>query len=214
MYRILDTETASLSGGVVEIAWIDVDQDLNTLSSFRSLVNPERPIESGASDVHGIYDKDVSDAPKLSELQAVWGSAPRLICHNAPFDVRMIKGQLNLEGSLCTLALSRLYLKEVANHKLQTLRQHFGLPENAAHSALGDVETTLGVLRNLVPLSGVSLQTLWDRSQEPKMLAKMPFGLHKGKAMSKVPREYRNWLLQQPELPKDLKFTLEKLSIL
>lgn len=213
MYRILDTETASLSGGVVEIAWIDIDEDLNVVSRFRSFVNPEKPIEAGASAIHGILDKDVAQSPKLRDLTTYWGfEPPRLIGHNAPFDIRMVKKDLSISEHLCTLALSRIYVKGVDNHKLQTLRQHFGLPENAAHSALGDVETTLGLLKHLVQLSGVSLQTLWDRGQEPKMLAKMPFGLHKGKVFSKVPKDYRDWLLQQDDLPKDLKFTLEKLK--
>lgn len=188
MFRIFDTETASLSGGVVEIAWINIDKDLNVLSQFRSLVNPERPIELAASGIHGIYDDDVQDAPKLADLIPAWGTTPvKVIAHNATFDVRMVFRTLPVEGSLCTLALSRHLLPEAENHRLQTIRQYFSLPENTAHSAVGDVETTLGVLRHLVELSGVDLTTLYDRAQEPKMLTKMPFGIHKGKSIKNVP---------------------------
>ena len=215
MFRIFDTETASLAGGVVEIAWIDIDKDLNVLSQFRSFVTPERPIELAASGIHGIYDDDIQDAPTLADLLPEWGVTPaKVIGHNAPFDVRMVFRTLPVEGNLCTLALSRRLLPEAENHKLQTIRQLLGLPENTAHSALGDVETTLGVLRHLVELSGVDLTTLYDRAQEPKILTKMPFGIHKGKSIKNVPLDYREWLLAQTELPRDLRYTLEKLRVL
>lgn len=215
MFRILDTETASLSGGVVEIAWIDVDKDLNVLQTFRSFVNPERPIDSGASTVHGIFDCDVQDARPLHEFKADWGTDPaKVIGHNVKFDLRMLNKTFPVEGSLCTLALARQLVRDSENHKLQTLRAHFGIAENVAHSAAGDTATTLEVLKRLVILSNVTVTTLWERSQLPKMVQKMPFGKHKGMAISKMPSAYRTWLLNQSDLDKDLRYTLEKLSTL
>lgn len=215
MFRIFDTETASLSGGVVEIAWVDIDEDLNELSHFRSLVNPERSIEESASQIHGIYDNDVKDAPTLRQLVSVWGDGPhRLIGHNVGFDLRMVRGSLPCGDSMCTLALARRYVSDCENHKLQTLADFFQTPVGTAHNALDDVRTTAKVLKHLVELSGVSLGTLWDRAQEPKMLVKMPFGLHKGKKITSIPKQYRGWLLQQSDLHKDLRYTLERLSVL
>ena len=46
MYTILDTETASLQGGVVELALLHIDTELNVLGEFHTRVNPERPKES------------------------------------------------------------------------------------------------------------------------------------------------------------------------
>lgn len=68
LYHILDTETASLQGGVCEIAWLVVDDNLDVQSEFCSLVNPEIPISEGAKAVHGISDEDVADKPTLAQI--------------------------------------------------------------------------------------------------------------------------------------------------
>jgi exodeoxyribonuclease X len=213
MYRILDTETASLQGGVVEIAWVDIDEDLNVQHTFGSFVNPERSIEPAASSIHGIFDVDVATKPILSEFKPQWGAEPaKVIGHNVAFDIRMLNRTFPVDGTLCTLSLARKLVPNSENHRLQTLRQLFNIPENTAHSASGDIQTTLEVLRNLVTLSGVPLSTLWERAQVPKMVMRMPFGKYKGVAMLKVPPVYRNWLKQQDNLDKNLKFTLDKLE--
>lgn len=208
---ILDTETSSLQGGVCEIAWLRVDQDLNVLSEFHSFVNPERPIEDGARAVHGITDADVEFAPVMSEIATNLQGELHIVCHNASFDMRMVKPHIVPKRTLCTLELARTYIKGTTNHKLETLQKELCLPEQKSHSALGDVHTTRDLLAHILPLTGVSLEILFQRQAEPKLLSKMPFGKHKGKPMLQVPRDYRAWLLTQ-EIDKNLKFTLGKLQ--
>ena len=211
MYTILDTETASLQGGVVELALLHIDTELNVLGEFHTKVNPERPIEPGAFAVHGISDADVADAPTLAQIPEL-SLVTHAVAHNYPFDSRMLKGHLKAEASLCTLSLSRQYLKGTANHKLENLKQELGLPDQKSHSALGDVYTTLDLLRHLLPLTGVPLDTLFKRAAQPKMIHRMTFGKHKGLLISQVPADYRAWLLGQENLDKDLKYTLERLK--
>jgi DNA polymerase III epsilon subunit-like protein len=208
---IIDVETASLHGGVVELAYLKVDCELNVLDEFCARVNPERPIDPGAQAVHGIGDADVADCPTLAEVTANF-SEPVVWCgHNASFDVRMLTPHITPKQQLCTLALSREFIKGTTNHKLATLKDELKLPEQKSHSALGDVHTTRDLLLlHILPLSGVNLQTLLDRADQPKLLAKMPFGVHKGKIILRVPKDYRNWMLAQSDIPKDLRFTLEK----
>lgn len=211
MYTILDVETSSLQGGVVELAMLTIDDDLNVVDEFHSLVNPERPIEPGAFAVHGISDDDVKDAPTLAEIREL-AAVSYVIAHHAAFDMRMLTGYINPGYSLCTLALARQYLKNVTNHKLETLQRELDLPPQKSHSALGDVHTTRDLLNVLVPMSGVALATLFKRAAQPKLIHVMPFGKYKGSLMAKVPAEYRAWLLTQSNLDKDLKYTLEKLK--
>ena len=211
MYTILDTETASLQSGVVELAMLHIDAELNVLGEFHTKVNPERPIEPGAFAVHGISDADVADAPTLAQIPEL-SLVTHAVAHNYPFDSRMLKGRLNAEASLCTLSLSRQYLKGAANHKLENLKRELGLPDQKSHSALGDVYTTLDLLRHLLPLTGVPLDTLFKRAAQPKLIHRMTFGKHKGLLISQVPADYRSWLLGQENLDKDLKYTLEKLK--
>lgn len=209
--QIIDTETASLQGGVAELAILTIDHNLEVVDEFYTRVNPERPIEPGAFAVHGISDLDVVDCPTLAQIKQL-SAVDRAIGHNINFDLRMLSGHVKVQASLCTLALARRYVKGTTNHKLETLQHELSLPEQKSHSALGDVYTTLDLLRHILPLTGVSLETLFDRAMEPKMLHTMTFGKHKGKPMAKVPADYRAWLLAQPSLDKDLKYTLERLK--
>lgn len=209
---ILDTETASLNGGVCQIAWLHIDNDLNILDSFESLVNPERPIEEGAQAVHGISDEDVRFSPTLAEVVKQLPSEWLMAAYNVSFDLRMIKSAITPTGSFCVLKLARQLITGTTNHKLEVLQKELNLPEQKSHSALGDVHTTLDVLRHCLTLTDVPLATLIARQQEPEMLSKMPFGKHKGVPMIRVPRQYRDWLLGQSNLSPDLKFTLEKLK--
>jgi len=211
-YHILDTETASLKGGVVELAYLEVDKDLNIISEFVQRTNPERPIEPGAQAIHGISDDDVKDCQTLEQTCAAIGlSSISLIAHNAAFDARMIGKVVEVRRSLCTLDLARQYVVGTTNCKLETLQRELDLPKRDSHSALGDVHTVRDLLLHILVVSGLPMETLFDRQDKPRILTTMPIGKHKGKLMLKVPRDYRAWLLEQPDLEKNLKFTLEKL---
>lgn len=190
---------------------LTIDNDLNVVKEFHSLINPERPIEPGAFAVHGISNDDVKDSPTLAQIRELT-EVNHVVAHNASFDLRMLTGYINPGYSLCTLALARQYVKGTTNHKLETLQRELNLPPQKSHSALGDVHTTLDLLKVLVPLAGVGLETLFKRAAQPKLVHKMPFGKYKGALVAKVPAEYRAWLLGQGNLDKDLKYTLEKLK--
>lgn len=66
----IDLETTGINLGtdrIVEIAIVKILPDGNK-SIKRKLVNPEMPIPSGASDIHGITDDMVKDAPTFSQI--------------------------------------------------------------------------------------------------------------------------------------------------
>ena len=212
MPHIIDTETASLHGGVCELAVLEIDNDLNVVQEFLSRVNPERPIDPGAFAVHGISDADVEYSPTLKDLGHQLSQVTHAAAHNYPFDARMLKGHLNVEQSLCTLALARQYIKGTTNHKLETLKVELGFPDQKSHSALGDVYTTLDLLRHVRDLAGVDLPTLFERASAPKIIHRITFGKHKGKLVTSLPVDYRNWLLAQEGLEANLRYTLEKLK--
>lgn len=211
LYHILDTETASLKGGVCEIAWLVVDDNLEVKSEFCSLVNPERPIDPGAQAVHGISEADVADKPTLKQIADEHLPEPIVIVgHNCAFDIRMVKEHIKVSESICTLALARKYIKGTTNHKLETLQTELKFPEQKSHSALGDVYTARDLLLHLNSKFEVTLQSALADSKIPRLVHLMPFGKHKGRALLQIPRDYREWLLQQ-ELDKDLRFSLEKI---
>ena len=214
-YLITDTETVGLNppeapaSGVVEVAWAEIDPvTLEIRDEFVSRVNPGCPIHPQASAVHGIYDNDVVDERTLTEVFTPKGPTIN-IGHNSSFDVRFLSSCYeNLVGSLCTLALARQYVKGSANHKLGTLVQHLGLAGGKAHSALGDVHSTVQLLRVLVDMAGRDLPTLVAAARKPKQIHVMPFGLHKGKTILNLPTHYILWFLDR-EIDQDLRLSLE-----
>ena len=211
-YRIGDVETAGFKGpdetgsGVVEVAWVELDEYCNPLAHFESRCNPGRPIEDGAFQAHGISNADVMFKPELETVFANhWGSDPVVfIAHNKQFDLKFLAHAIPiLSGSLCTLALARQYITSSPNHKLQGLREHLGLEGGSAHSALGDCYTTLSLLKYVMALTERTLPELVKLDEKPKILTEMPFGTHKGKRFSDLPKSYLEWMLSV-DMPADV----------
>lgn len=212
-YRLFDTETTGLAGAkACEIAWIDLDQDLNVLGTFRSLVNPQKPIEPGAQAIHGISDAMVAESPTIETLLADWPKPFVALGHNVAFDLRVIGEHVEWNGVVCTLNLARHYIKGTANHKLENLKNELKLSEQASHSALGDCFTCLEVLQYIINLTGRSFLELQQLESKPRLMEKMPFGKFKGLLMRDVPRWYRDYMLAQPDLHRDIRFTFERLN--
>jgi DNA polymerase-3 subunit epsilon len=102
---ILDTETTGLetSDGhrIIEIGCVELIDRRLSGSHFHQYVNPEREIEDGALEVHGISREFLRDKPVFAEvaddlLEFVEGA--ELIIHNAPFDIGFLDFELSLLG--------------------------------------------------------------------------------------------------------------------
>lgn len=215
-YLIVDTETSGL-GSVVracEIAWVTVDENLKVLDEQVHLTDPQIVIDPGAIAIHGITNEQVAGFPSNSDICAKMPQ-PFVWCgHNSSYDQRVIAEHVTFNGNLCTLALARRWLPNTTNHKLATLQKELGLSEQKSHSALGDCRTTLELLKVLLDKSGRTLPALVELESKPKMLPKMIFGKYRGKTFDQIPKSYRDWMLAQIDLHKDLRYTLEKLEIL
>lgn len=218
-YKIADTETAGFRGpdekgsGVVEIAWIEIDEELNELDRRVSLINPGRPIEEGAQGAHGISDADVAFAPALERWYPNnWDESPTVVaCHNRSFDLKFLSPYIPwLAGSLCTLELARQYIPEAPNHKLGTLAEFLGLPAGTAHRADGDCETTLHLLRHIMTITGRTLPDLVKLATKPKAIPVMPFGKYKGRAFHALPTDYLDWIIERAmDMPPDVLLSAE-----
>lgn len=215
-YLVNDVESVGLNppaapaSGVVEVAWALIDPiSLLVTDEFVSLVNPGCEIAPQASAIHGIYEHHLVDAKPLEEVFAIKGPTVS-IGHNTSFDLKFLAPHYeNLVGSLCTLSLARQYVKGSANHKLGTLADHLGLKKGVAHSAMGDVHTTVELLRYLVNESGRTLEQLVAAARKPKIIHQMPFGKHKGMMVMDLPLSYVRWFLEQ-EIDHDLRKSLEQ----
>ncbi len=100
---ILDTETTGLDPAlghrVIEIAGVEMANRRLTGNTFHRYLNPERAIDAGAQQVHGLTDEMLADKPKfkdvVEELLAFIRGA-ELIIHNAPFDVAFLNREFDL----------------------------------------------------------------------------------------------------------------------
>lgn len=100
---ILDTETTGINPKeghrVIEIGCVEMIDRKLTGRHYHVYINPERVVEQGAIDVHGITNEYLEDKPVFAQIAGEFIEFIRgaeLVIHNAPFDV----GFLNHEFSL------------------------------------------------------------------------------------------------------------------
>lgn len=218
---VTDTETAAMAGPIIDLALIEIDENLDIIGTYESLVDPQVPIAPAAQVVHGISQAMVEDAPTMAELLERDGnpfgveSGIVVIGHNVQFDCRML-AQANLlpedYTKVCTLRMARNMWpdlnEERENHKLGTLAIMFGLETGPAHRAMGDAVTCLNLLRYMAKdvNSFEELMTLGTRTLS--LETKIGFGKHKGMKLKDLPTSYVDWLCKQSDMDPDLKAAL------
>ncbi|HTU56739.1 MAG TPA: DNA polymerase III subunit epsilon [Acetobacteraceae bacterium] len=182
---LLDTETTGLDPAlghrVIEIAAIELSNELPTGEFFHRLLDPGRPVPAEATAIHGFGDADLAGQPRFAEvapeLLAFLGEDP-IIAHNAPFDFAFLDAELLRSGlspldrgrMVDTLALAKSLFPGLPN-TLDALCRRFAidLAERSTHNALLDcrllaavyVELTGGRQRGLVlePASSAPLMS-------------------------------------------------------
>jgi len=138
----LDTETTGLESKlghrIIEIAAVEMINRTLTGRRFHNYLNPDRKVEAGALQIHGLTDDFLQDKQKFfditNELLEFIDDA-ELIMHNAPFDVGFLNNELGLA-------------------KLQPL-------ENYCHS----ITDTLKIAKELHPGKRNNLNALCERYQ-------------------------------------------------
>jgi len=155
---IFDLETTGISVGkdrIVEICILKVNPDASR-ESKTWLVNPEMPIPKESSEVHGIYDADVKDAPKFREI------APKIMeiingtdlggFNSNRFDVPLLAEELLRADIDFDLSKFRLVDAQTIYHKMEprnlsaAYQFYCGKTLENAHSAEADVLATFEVL--------------------------------------------------------------------
>ena len=216
-----DTETTGVktTDKVVEIAWKQVNPEtLEVITEGYSLINPQMDIPVDSSAVHGIMTADVANAPTIEEYMAGEGKILTsenviLVFHNANFDVRFLQPYLHeTTQSLCTLKCARQLFPDSPNHKQATLALYLGyqVDRSKAHSADGDLDVLMFIIKHLCEKRGVALPGLLEVQCEARRNTTFPFGKHKGKKPSEVDVGYCQWALKTLEnLDADLRAALE-----
>lgn len=149
-FVVLDTETTGLEAReghrIIEIGCVEMLGRQVTERHFHQYINPERAVDQGAFEVHGISNEMLADKPKFAQivddfLKFVEGST--LIIHNASFDMgfldaelkRLDKGCMNdyIDGVVDSLMMAREMFPGKRNN-LDALCDRLGV--NNAHRQL------------------------------------------------------------------------------
>jgi DNA polymerase III subunit epsilon len=100
---ILDTETTGLDPAlghrIIEIAAVEICNRRFTDRHYQQYINPQREIDAGAMEVHGISSEFLADKPKFRDIAGTFidfVAGAELIIHNAPFDVGFLDHELAL----------------------------------------------------------------------------------------------------------------------
>jgi DNA polymerase III subunit epsilon len=102
---ILDTETTGLSPKqghrIIEVGCIEMVGRKLTGNHFHRYINPERVVEQGAIDVHGITNEFLTDKPvfkMIADELFDYLDGAELVIHNAPFDMGFLNHEFKLLG--------------------------------------------------------------------------------------------------------------------
>lgn len=158
---ILDTETTGLEPAeghrIIEIGCVELMDRRLTDRRYQVYINPEREIDAGAIEVHGITNEQLATKPRFADiaqdfLEFIKGA--ELIIHNAPFDIGFINHELkrmaNGKAPLCidnlctvvdTLKLAR-GMHPGQKNDLDSLCRRYSVDNThrALHGALLDAE--------------------------------------------------------------------------
>ncbi|MEP7182363.1 MAG: DNA polymerase III subunit epsilon [Betaproteobacteria bacterium] len=155
---ILDTETTGLDSKqghrIIELAGLEVVNRRATGRTVHFYLDPEREIDAGATEVHGMTWDDLKGKPRFRDVAADFLEIARgaeWIIHNAPFDIAFLDVEFALAGLpasrdvfgglVDTLALARETFPGKRN-SLDALCERFGV-DNAhrtLHGALLDAQ--------------------------------------------------------------------------
>ena len=169
MFAIIDLETCGgkfdyPKGRITEICII-IHDGLQVTEKFSTLINPECYISSLYTNITGITNEMVANAPKFHEIAQTILSLTEnrtFVAHNVIFDYNFIKSEFSFLGyafereKLCTVKLSRKLIPGKKTYSLGPLCESLGIKNSARHRAEGDAIATSKLFDILLQIKGNS----------------------------------------------------------
>jgi len=161
-FSVIDFETTGTTPNksrAIEIGIVRVE-NLKITETFQSLFNPGVYIPPFISQLTGIENDDIFDAPKFEDLsqdikEFIDGSI--LVGHNLQFDFAFLKSEFEQADILlpkmeqvCTLKLSRRLFPKLKSKALGNMAKHLRVRHKNVHRALGDATVTAKILIKLI----------------------------------------------------------------
>jgi DNA polymerase-3 subunit epsilon len=156
---VLDTETTGLDPSqghrVIEIGCVEIINRKLTNRHFHCYLNPDRDIDAGAIEVHGITPAFLADKPRFYQIESeflAFVDGAELVIHNAPFDIAFLNAELARSDStntsmdsFCTVLDSLVLARQRhpgQRNNLDALCKRYGIDntQRELHGALLDAE--------------------------------------------------------------------------
>jgi DNA polymerase-3 subunit epsilon len=100
---VLDTETTGLEPSeghrIIEIGCVELIDRRISGNTYHQYIQPDRQIDAGAIEVHGITNESLADKPRFADIAAeflAFIKGAELVIHNAPFDVGFIDHEFRM----------------------------------------------------------------------------------------------------------------------
>jgi DNA polymerase-3 subunit epsilon len=223
---IIDLETTGIdlaTDKIVEIAIVKLMPD-GTIQKKRKLVNPQKPIPQASSNVHGITDEMVRDAPAFkqiaNEIKQFLNNCDLGGYNSNRFDIPMLVEEFLRGGLDFSMEGRKLIDVQKIFHTMEqrTLSAAYKFYCNKildnAHSAEADASATLEVLHAQIeryPQLGLTIETILSCIGEDDCVdfarrmvivdgvEVFNFGKHKGKSVAEILRiepQYYDWMMK------------------
>jgi DNA polymerase-3 subunit epsilon len=161
LYAIVDIETTGhgqKGQKITEISALIFDGK-KVIDEFTSLVNPEQNIPTFITNLTGITNAMVRNAPKFYEIAKKVEDITKgtiFVAHNVNFDYNIIHAEFKSLGfdfkrkKLCTVRLTRKIIPGLPSYSLGNICTAEKIPINGRHRAKGDAEATAELFRRLL----------------------------------------------------------------
>ena len=160
LYAVIDVETTGkgiLGNRITEICVVML-QGNKIKDKYTTFVNPEQLIPAFITELTGIDDAMVCNAPKFHQIAdhiAQMTSGAIFVAHNVSFDYNVIRneykniGQDYTRKKLCTVKLSRKLIPGLPSYSLGKLCKSLSIPLIGRHRAEGDTDATVILLQQI-----------------------------------------------------------------
>lgn len=225
---ILDTETHTLNGQPIEIAYapIQIHDGKLTLDKsqiFDQLYRVDEPISYAAMAVHHILESELVDQPHYTSFSLPQDTT-YIIGHNIDYDIRALEKcsvDISKIKAICTLALARLVWPDAEAHNISALIYMITKGSakardmiKKAHRADMDIILTANILMHEIHhLKIQTIEELYTASEDARIPRTINFGKHRGTAITDLPADYMQWLLRQEDLDPYLRKAIENAKI-
>ncbi|MCC9136105.1 exonuclease domain-containing protein [Pontibacter silvestris] len=178
MYAIVDIETTGSQPAqdkITEIA-IFIHDGQQIVDKYNTLINPQRSIPFFISQLTGITDDMVQDAPKFYEVAkdiVKFTEGMVFVAHNVRFDYSFIKKEFADLGfnfqrkTLCTVRLSRSLIPGLPSYSLGKLCKSINIDLQLRHRAIGDAEATAKLFDKLIKINRPVIDGNQQMAEQP-----------------------------------------------